>query len=375
MSDDGDYDWGFDLNGDPLQSGLQLHGNYGVSKIDGPVLGVVLNVHASDSPGNLLLRTLQGDSDGQQKAAYIEADVLVLQSDVEENWILPHCIVTQQKSSRIGPSEDEPADFTEDIPNGSTAQEIDALYSGQSLSASDMSGDWVLVDFIGGVVQFPVIRGWFSSPYNLKDSALGSDGKRYRFRRNNSGFTIDKRGDFTITHRTGQYIQFQGKSITIKHRQGGVIHLDEDGSVSVTDQYGHTYRSGDTGILITTGETSLELQDAGQRISLVAPGGAVTVAGTSLNLIGETVVATDGDGGGSAVAKQPTVSAVLIALKGISALIGVFETIFGIPPLSVLPPVVGLKLILAGIKAPIDAAADDIVNNSENYLTSVLRGE
>ena len=102
-------DWnraGYDDDGDPLQSGLQHFGHYGITMRPGPVLGVVLAVHAADDNQNLLLRTLRGSTGVVDRASYAEADVLILQSHVEENFILPHCLIAQMKSSRVGPNED-----------------------------------------------------------------------------------------------------------------------------------------------------------------------------------------------------------------------------------------------------------------------------
>lgn len=361
------YNLGLDEDGDPIQSGLMMDGNFGVTFRQGPVLGIVLAVHAADSEENLLLRSLRGSAGVLEKSAYAEADVLVVQSHVEENFILPHCVIAQMKTSRIGPSDEEPADYTEDLPNGCTAQELDALYnaaeSGQVVNLQDLSGDWVFVDFMGGMMQMPVIRGWFSNPQNFADTTTSDAKRRFRFRRNNSGFTIENNGDWNWYHRTGQYLQFKDGGITLKHVSGSVLHMDQDGSVNVTNQQGNTIRMDEQGIVSTVGSSTISMGDGGN-INILATEGNVTVAAQQVNLVGSRVVASDGSGGGSSVAKASTVSATKIALDGLITILDALQT-----ALPVLVPIIQVIL------APIQAESQAMANNPEEYQTAVLRGE
>lgn len=366
-------DWGFDQDDDPYQSGLQMFGNYGISMKPGPVLGVVLSVHAADSEQNLLLRSVRGSSDTSKKAAYAEADVLVLQSHYEENFILPHCLIAQMKSSRLGPAEDEPADYSEDLPNGCTAAELDALYdvsnSAQSFSAADLSGDWVYVDFLGGVLQMPVIRGWFSNPFNLSDAATSQEKKRFKFRRNNSGYTVEPNGDFHWYHRAGQYIQFKNKGITIKQVGGSVIHMAENGSVSIVGQDGKSILMDEDGIYATTASSSLELKSSGGANIFCGAGDINLSTSGQVNLIGQKVVATDGKSGGSSLAKASTFGAAKVAIDTVKTLLDALEAIATVPPLAPLLP------MLQAIKAPLDVVSKDMEQSPEKYQTSILRGE
>lgn len=357
------FDDMWDDDGDPVQLGLNTDTTgFGVSYQDGPVLGIVLSVRFSDDENNLWLQIQKGDNDSStQNAAYLEADVLVIQSSTDESYILSGCMITSEKTSNTGVSSEDIRDFTEDIPNGCDAKELAALNeqinSGFGIDIDNLSGDWVIVDFIGGVTELPFISRWVNNPKNRQDVARLADGRRYRFRRNGSGFEVDKNGNLSWTHRDGHYFQFRGKAITLKHSGGQVINLGEDGEVTIADKEGNYASLSEDGIVFSTGNSTVEIQAAGGKINVLAAQGDVAIAGTTVNLVGSTVLASDGTGGGDSLAKEKTFQAMKVVVDLIEAL-----------ATSNLSDVAALLIELQKLKL-------EMTTNPENFVTSTLRGE
>ena len=102
-------------------------------------------------------------------------------------------------------------------------------------------------------------------------------------------------------------------------------------------------------------------------INIVNTGGNVNVSAQSVNLVGSRVVASDGEGGGSSIAKATTVSSVKIALDGLIALLlGLSVVAVAFPP---------LKAVIDAILVPLQQESAAIANAPEDYQTAVLRGE
>ena len=183
------YD-GFDSNGDPLQHGAVGYTleSKGFTQVNGFCVGIVLRVHYSDSSDSLLVQELRGDSVDTVRGFFLEADVLLVFNGTQMYVQCPHVVIVPPgKTSNQGPGEDEPADFTEDVPNGCSDKELESFYGGDGRTGIDnLSGDWCLVGFLGGLFQSPVMISWFPNPNNRRDTAQKSDGKRFILRRRNS---------------------------------------------------------------------------------------------------------------------------------------------------------------------------------------------
>lgn len=265
----------YDDNDDPLQFGLDgfMEDTEGVTRFPGPALGICLSVNASDESNNLLYRLLTGtEGETAKKGSIIEASVLLVFNGVELNTVLDHVVVLQGKCSVQGPGEDEPSDWTEDLPNGCSENELVEFYGTTFDDISRLTGDWVVVDFLGGLLQCPVITNWFPSPRNRKDAATTTDGRRYLFRRNNSEIAVDKNGDMHITHRAGQYIMFHGKRVVIKNREGGMMYLDENGRVVLQDKNGNMIASDQDGWTISGDSAAVTVKNGNVSIYAVGSG-------------------------------------------------------------------------------------------------------
>lgn len=293
----------FDEHGDPYQHGVIGAGS-GLTYMRGPAIGIVLSVHHSDDKDNFAYQLLTGDQDGAERTSHLEARVLMIFNGAQCAVELPNCIVLPSgKTSRLGPSEDEPSDFSEDVPNGCTAEELDfyGRSSSRGLDFGELSGDWVVVNFVGGILQIPIITHWYPNPKNKADASSREDGKRWRVRRNNTELQIDRNGDFFLSHRVGQYFQFKGKSITIKHRSGQTFHMDDEGVISLLDGNGNVLQMDEDGFSYSTEGTVFSVSQDGVRIS--TPTGKVNLMAEGVNLISPSVIASTGKGA-SALLKE-----------------------------------------------------------------------
>jgi len=287
-----------DPNDDPVQYGLlgyQLDSD-GVTSVSGSYLGVVLSVHPADSENNEWFKFLQGDISDVTKASYLEATVFLFFGTQETSIILPHCIIPQGKCSRGSSVSSVRADWTEDVPNGCTPEELDSFYdSSRPTQLERLSGDWVIVDFVGGLLQMSYISRWFPNPFNKEDAATQEDGARFLMRRNGTETKIDKNGDLFVSTRSGNYITSEGETFTIKNSKGQIFRMDSDGNSVLLDAFGNILLMDEDGISYSNGDTSLELKGPDLRVN--SPSGNTTIVADHVNMFGNAITATGGGGG------------------------------------------------------------------------------
>jgi len=370
-----------DGNGDPLQYGV--HGwqefSQGTTPVGGLALGVVLSVQPADSESNEAYAMLSEDGAiDSTKSSYIECSCLVTFMAGACSFELPHCLVLQGKSSMLGPTKDEGADFTEDIPNGCTPEEISSFWAdGETAGFENLSGDRVVIGFIGGLLQMPIIIGWLPNPGNKKDAGTKADGKRFRLRRNNSELTIDGNGNISLTHRVGQYIQFKEEKITVKHRHGQTIHLDENGSVFVADKEGRNVTIDSNGISMVTKNSAIQLTDDNINITTK---GTLTMTADKISLAGGTLSTGSGATSGVPIAKGD----LYYLVKAISQpLLSVLEVLTSLKnPLNVPKELIAAStkltsaaVELAKLTTVVPPNTQAPIDKSSNYVTSMLRGE
>lgn len=283
----------FDDHGDPLEHGAigWAAESDGIRYMPGCAVGIVLSVGHADSEDNLMYRLLAGDDPTTQSSevqgAHLQAKVLLINNGGQCSIELAHCVILPfGKSSAVGPSANEPADFSEDVPNGCTPEELE-LFSRGEAKVSSLSGDWVLLNFIGGQLEQAVISGWFPNPRNKTDAAKKEDGRRFRLRRSNSELQIDKNGDLHLTHRVGQYLMMKGEAITLKHRHGQTIHLDDEGALMMLDGYGNQLLMDDDGLSYNNGTALFNVHNKGVRVT--SPQGDMNCIVSNFNVLASSI--------------------------------------------------------------------------------------
>jgi len=301
---------------------------------------------------------------------------MMIFNGVQTRVELPNCIILPQgKCSNSGPAQGEPSDYSEDVPKGCTAEELDYLATSQSFELDSLSGDWVVLDFIGGVLQIPVITDWFPNPKNTRDASTREDGARYVLRRNNSELLIDKDGDWHFTHRAGNYIQLKGQEIILKHVAGGLINLNEDGGITVMDASGNIVQLDEDGLTVNNGGVIFSLHPDGLRVN--APGGKINLIGDSLNLIGKKVNVTSGAG-----AKALCHEVLSSDFAAVARLVGLLATALANNPItgSVVKPILQQPLdptdpSAGTLESALNLALANSLLYKQQYLTKILSGE
>lgn len=361
----------FDEDDNPMQHGLTGWGDEttGFSFIKGPCLGIVLAIHFADSRENLLFEYMQGADaqagDEKKKASHVAASVLLVQGTTPLSYRLDNCIILQGKTSASN-NRGIPADYSEDLPTPSfsSLSEVEE-YFGRGIEGgiSQLRGDWVLVDFIGGVQEMPVISRWYPNPFNQADPASGEDGLRTLYRRNNTSALVDKNGDLSITHARGQYIQLKGQRITIKHRQGSVFDMNEDGEIVLVERGGNTLQLSEDGFAVATESCAFQMNDTEGDISLRAPTRSFNVSAKTVSLVGLSVHATDGQSAGEGLVKgdliPSTVRDIVNVLTNLPSAIG------GDPQ--------AISEVAQGV-ASLNLKKSDLANKLK-YLTRIFRAE
>lgn len=378
----------YDENGDPVQWGVDGFYNVssGVTRMSGPCVGIVLSIEPADSESNLLYKFLTGDSGGKQQASYVEAEVLLIYGGQELYTPLSNVIVLPWgKCSNQGPGEDEPADWSEDVPNGCSASQLAEYRKADTrLNVDQLDGDWVIVDFLGGILQCPVIMSWFQNPLNKRDASTKEKGRQFILRRNNSEFGIDKNGDFHLTHRVGQYLQMKGEQISIKHRKGQLIHLDEDGDVTITSGEGEDVTSvmvkGD-GFVVNNGKTTVQVK--GNDLLIKTTSGKTTIAAQEVNMMASKVVASAGNQV-DALCREQLGFDFKNTFAAFYAIINLLSQVSSSPPLTPIKAALeamikgyGLDDIATrlGVLFPLPTPKGLDENVIGQYMTKILKGE
>lgn len=152
-------------DGTVMQSGLTSNPeDYAHEHIDHLVVGVVLALHVSDDPTNASALSI-----ADQRGNFATIDVLATSHGNDNPWIIPNVVVMPSGPTGID-------DFCEELPRPST-QLIDGskLDTGSAgLDINKLDGDFVLVGFIGGSIEQPVMLGYWPHPSNRNDPATGA---------------------------------------------------------------------------------------------------------------------------------------------------------------------------------------------------------
>jgi len=177
-----------------------------MSNVNWPVLGVVTRIYYANSEHNKsqqaapassgikrnittasgYLKQLQAGT--KQKGSQIECDVIIIEgltgvTDIPILNNVPIC-------STFGGVEDYNMIIPKARNNYSSPYE-----------RGTGNGDYCIVQFIGGNIQYPIITGFYPHPKNTQDPAGVLDGKTAHFKFNGVRVLIDKNGDFYLDSR------------------------------------------------------------------------------------------------------------------------------------------------------------------------------
>lgn len=199
-----------------------------------PLVGIVYSVKPCDDASNALAQT-HPLLRGARHEALVYAAVAYGQPDVP----LPHVVIPPRRHSGIDNTE-------EDVPRGVSSNLIDGEPFNPDLSELDytkLDGEWCVVDFINGHLDYPYIQSWWPHPSNnfdLMTSGQGDEGnaltqvdltnnvspRRYRF--NGVEQIISKNGDVYLdTTQAKRRVQVVSGLPQISQVEGGgSVQLD-----------------------------------------------------------------------------------------------------------------------------------------------------
>ncbi|MCF6205344.1 MAG: hypothetical protein L3J47_00425 [Sulfurovum sp.] len=169
--------------------------DYGDYKIYYPVLGVVVAVYPSDDPNNRSAR-----DDDTNRGSHWEADVRVLNNGIEGSTTLTNVVIPPGGPSGVH-------NFSQGLPTPAT-QMLDGsafVSSGAGIDANKLDGDRVLIQFIGGKYNQPVMTHYMPHPSNRHDPSTSgefdgglSQGTPFLYRRNGTAVTVTDEGSIFV---------------------------------------------------------------------------------------------------------------------------------------------------------------------------------
>jgi hypothetical protein len=137
-------------------------------QIRGPMVGMILRVNVSDDQDN---RTA---SDSPSKRGYRHECTVVITNfkTMQPFLVLENVVIPPGRHSGID-------DFDEDLPRGMTThldgKEISTYW--KHLDISRLDGEYCVVGFIGGNIDYPYIQNWWPHPANRFDPATSGKEK------------------------------------------------------------------------------------------------------------------------------------------------------------------------------------------------------
>lgn len=204
-----------------------------------PVLGVVTNVYYADNteknvsanPAALQLRVIdrsiissEVSAETPVKGARVECDIMVLVDAKQTNYVLKNVPVQQRKTGLN--------DFSEEFPKPPTNLD---QYVARKITLGELDGDWVLVQFIGGRIDLPIVTGWYPHNSNNQDAAEESFGQRVFKRIQGTTEEYTQHGDYILD--TTQ----AGTTVDPKTRERSEP-TDEGGDVTINIKKSRTVR-------------------------------------------------------------------------------------------------------------------------------------
>lgn len=185
-----------------------------------PMVGIILAVHPSDADENWTADNHPLLRGSRHECTVWAADDLDVPSRLIHNVVIP-----PQRPSGVD-------NFEEDLPRGCSKLVDGTTYKTDfsDVDPAKLDGEWCIVNFIGGKLEYPYVANWWPHPYNNIDPAT-------------SGNTPP---DQSLANLTQADLK-KNRSRTIRTKNGTVITINRDGSVYLdTQEAGRTVKLDDT---------------------------------------------------------------------------------------------------------------------------------
>jgi hypothetical protein len=170
--------------------------HYSDTRVDYPVLGVVLEVIPSDHSANK-----SAADNALLRGFYWEATVAIVNDGKESSTApLEHVLIAPNGPSGID-------NFTQDLPTPTTGLVDGSTYKGNltGIDLDKLNGDRCLVQFIGGKYNQPVMTSWMPHPANRRDPSTAGfapdsldQGRPFLQRRSGTTMAVTPEGTIKI---------------------------------------------------------------------------------------------------------------------------------------------------------------------------------
>lgn len=201
-----------------------------------PMVGIILAVHPSDADENWTADNHPLLRGSRHECTVWAADDLDVPSRLIHNVVIP-----PQRPSGVD-------NFEEDLPRGCSLLVDGTTYKTDfsDVDPAKLDGEWCIVNFIGGKLEYPYVANWWPHPYNNIDPSTSgntppdqtlanltqADLKKNRTRstrtKNGTVITLNRQGSFYLdTQEAGRTVKLDDTKRTVSNvDKGGHIQID-----------------------------------------------------------------------------------------------------------------------------------------------------
>ena len=178
-----------------------------------PIIGIISAVYFSDEKNNnssVYWSSCQRDLPGSR----IECDVHIIRDRRDQRQKIPLKRVPVM-SPHTGMD-----DYEEIHPTPATNIQD---FLDQKIPAAEVDGDWVVVQFLGGRIDHPIITGFYPHPGNRQDAAIKTDGRKKGWRHRGTKFKVDNLGNIELNTLEANFDFDRKNRLRKKKEVGGTV--------------------------------------------------------------------------------------------------------------------------------------------------------
>lgn len=223
----------FSEGGEVISSSQRIYPENRIGKNTSLLLGIILRVNPSDDKDNMTAR-----SDQQWRGTRHECTVLAGVDVYSPDILLYNVIIPSPTHSGMD-------NYSEDLPRG-CSKLIDETQFNADFSDVDygkLDGEWCVIGFLNGNVNYPFIIAWWPHPSNIYDPAttgnaylqkslVQADTSKNRFRSfkrvNGTTTLINREGSVYLdtTQANRKVAVKDGKQVITQFQKGGHVQVD-----------------------------------------------------------------------------------------------------------------------------------------------------
>lgn len=322
------------------ESLLSLDDGNGLVAAPRPAVAIVLEIFSLLDPRNKAFFALS-----QVSPPWFRTARCLMFFNAVQCWLeIPAALIALDSSSHPStatPSPNTPlspppsfSDTSFSLLHPCSTDELRAISSQTPLLPEQLSGDWVLLDFIGGYLQYPIIIKKLPRPPQYSSSfqpstttppspdPLFSDSSQsssWTERINGSRFSVFPDGSFSLEARSGSLLAIHSTNgILLQHSSGSAFFFDPNGDIQIISSNGAKLSLSS---LLSFSSNGLLLQQTTASLSLLIPSLSLLVASSSIQLSSPSVIL------GGSEPKSLLHEGILSWLQSLPSLLSTIQTI------------------------------------------------